>query len=342
MNKLKLSTCIHQFFAQYLLRIKGSSRQTTKTYRDTFTLFVPFAAKHFSIKIQSLRVDHLTPDLILAFLEHLESERKNTARTRNLRLATLKSLAKMIRFMYPEKRKLAERIINIPQKRTQRQLIGFLYQEEILKAFDAVDLRKKQGVRDYALLHLLDDSGARANEIATLKLDYFDPQQKTLAILGKANRYRQIKLRPKTAQLIELYIRKYRVSPKPLYRDRLFINQRGEGLTRHGIYRLCRKYLSMVLPPKRLKEINPVHSFRHACAVNMLLSGSSLSEIKNYLGHENVESTMVYLHMDLSRRRHTQNKFIEYTQSVIAQDPKIDELIDWENKEDIMTWLDSL
>jgi hypothetical protein len=74
----------------------------------------------------------------------------------------------------------------------------------------------------------------------------------------------------------------------------------------------------------------------------MLLSGSSLSEIKNHLGHENVESTMVYLHMDLTRRRQIQNKFIEHTRSVIAQDAKIDELIDWENKEAIMTWLDSL
>ena len=339
---MKLSSCIRQFFVQYLLRIKGSGKQTTNAYRDTFTIFLPFAAQHLSIKIQSLRLDHLTPDLILAFLDHLESERKNTARTRNLRLATLKSLAKMILFMYPEKRKIAERIINIPQKRTQKQLIGFLYQEEILKTLDAVGLKKKLGIRDYTLLHLLDDSGARASEVATLKIDYFDPQQETLAILGKANRYRQIKLRPKTAQLIALYIRKYRVNPKPLYRDRLFINQRGEGLTRYGIYRICKKYLSIVLPPKRLKQINPVHSFRHSCAVNMLLSGSSLSEIKNHLGHENVESTMVYLHMDLTRRRQIQNKFIEHTRSVIAQDAKIDELIDWENKEDIMTWLDSL
>ena len=175
-----------------------------------------------------------------------------------------------------------------------------------------------------------------------LKVDYLDPQQRTLAILGKANRYRQIKLRPKTAQLIELYIRKYRVNSKPLYRDRLFINQRGEGLTRHGIYRICRKYLSAVLPPKRLKQINPAHSFRHSCAVNMLAAGSSLSEIKNHLGHENVGSTMAYLHMDLSHKRQVQKKFIEYTQAVLPQDPKIEDLIEWENKENIMDWLDSL
>lgn len=88
-----------------------------------------------------------------------------------------------------------------------------MYQEEILKTFDSVDPRKTQGVRDYTLLHLLDDSGARASEVAMLKVDYFDAQQRTLAILGKADRYRQIKLRPKTAQLIELYIRNTVLTP---------------------------------------------------------------------------------------------------------------------------------
>ena len=339
---MKLSTCIGQFFADYLPRIKGSSEHTIKAYRDACSLFLPFAAKYHAIKIQSLRVDHLSAQLILEFLEHLEKERKNVAKTRNQRLATLKSLAKMIRLLYPEKRKLAETILYIPQKRTQKQLIGFLYPEEILKVLQSVDLKKKAGLRDYTILHLLEDSGARASEIASLKLDYFDPKQRTLAILGKGNRFRQIRLEVKTAQLIELYIAKYRITPKPLAREHLFINQRGQALTRHGIYRLCKKYLSLALSPKRFKHINPVHSFRHSCAVNMLATGSSLAEIKNHLGHDNIQSTMAYLHMDLSRRRQVQKQFIQYTQSVLTHDPKIEELIDWENRQDIMTWLDSL
>ena len=264
------------------------------------------------------------------------------ATTRNQRLAALKSLAKMIRFMYPEQRKLAEVILNIPQKRTQKVLIGFLYQEEILRVFEAVDLTKKEGFRDYTILHLLYDSGARAFEIATLKLDYFDPQNRTLVILGKGNRYRQIELWPKTSQLIDCYIAKYRITPKPLYRNRLFINQREQELTRHGIHRLCKKYLSLALPPKRLKQLNPVHSFRHSCAVYMLSSGCSVADIRNRLGHEDIQSTMVYLHLDLSRRREVQKIFIQYTQSAITQDPKIEELIGWENKEETLKWLDSL
>ena len=276
------------------------------------------------------------------FLDYLESDRNNSAKTRNLRLAAIKSLAKMIRFMYPEKRDIAERILNIPQKRTQKQLIGFLYPEEILKVFESVDLTKREGFRNYTILHLIYDSGARASEIATLKIDYFDPENKTLAISGKGNRYHQIELWPRTTELIKRYITKYRTTPKPLYQHRLFINQRGEELTRHGLYRICKKYLFKALSSKRLKNINPVHSFRHSCAVRMLSSGDPISDIKNRLGHENIQSTMAYLQMDLTRRRQVQQKFIEYTQSVLKHDAKIDELVDWENKEVTLTWLDSL
>jgi len=339
---MKLSTCIHQFFDQYLHNIKGVSENTIKAYRDTFTLFLPFAAEHRSIKIESLMIDYLSFDLILDFLDYLETQRNNIPSTRNNRLATLKSLAKMIRLMYPNKKALADKILNIPQKRAQKPLIGFLFHEEILKVFKSVDLKKKDGFRDYTILHLLYDAGLRASEIATLNLDYFDLQKKTLAIMGKGNRYRQIQLYPKTAQLINQYISEYRNTPKPLYRNRLFINQRKEEFTRHGIYRLCQKYLARALPAKRLKELHPAHSFRHSCAIRMLSSGSSISDIKNRLGHENIQTTMVYLKLDISRKQRIQKKIIEYTQSILKTDPKIEKLIDWENKEETLTWLDSL
>ena len=122
----------------------------------------------------------------------------------------------------------------------------------------------------------------------------------------------------------------------------MFINQRGEEITRHGIYRMCKKYLQKALSPKRLKNINPVHSFRHSCAVNMLLSGKSLTEIQNRLGHENIQSTTIYTHMDLARKQAVQNRFIQYMKSNLSEDPKISEWMRWENKKDILEWLDSL
>ena len=260
---MRLSSTIHQFFSKYLPHIKALSPHTIKAYRDCFKLFLPYAANYHGIKISSLQIAHLSVEVILDFLDSLEKQRHNSAKTRNSRLAALKSLAKMIRFMYPDQKQLADRILSIPQKRSQRQLIGFLYPYEIDLILQTVDLKNALGVRDYCLLQLLYDSGARASEIATLNLDYFNDHHKTLAILGKGNRFRQIELETKTVRLLTVYIGKYRVDPKPAYQHRLFINQCGKQLTRHGIYRLCKKYLQMALPPKRLKDINPVHSFRH-------------------------------------------------------------------------------
>jgi site-specific recombinase XerD len=339
---MKLTTCLHQFFSNYLPHIKGVSRHTIKAYRDAFTLFIPFAANRLKIKTGSLTLDHLTTDVVLAFLVNLEHKRQNTAVTRNHRLAAIKSLAKMIRFMHPEKRDVAEKILAIPQKRCQRKLIGFLYPDEIFKVMQSVDLNQKEGFRDYCLLVLLYDSGARASEIATLNLDYFNSEKNTLAILGKGNRYRQITLMPETNILIKNYIDKYRKKPKPAYQHRLFINQRGKELTRHGIYRLCKKYLSAALPQKHLRNLNPVHSFRHSCAVNMLTSGCSLSDIRIQLGHEDLQATMVYLQLDLNHKRRVQNRLIEFNQSVLIDHPEIKKLLNTENKEDIMAWLDSL
>ena len=196
--------------------IKGVSSNSIKAYRDTFKLFLPFAASHCKIKLGSLSLNHLTPEIILSFLDHLESERKNTAKTRNHRLAAIKSLAKMIRFMYPQWSASMDKIILIPQKRTQRQLIGFLYPHEIDRILQAVDLNNALGMRDYCLLQLLYDSGARATEIATLNLDYFNAHNQTLAILGKGNRFRQLNLSPTTVKMIKAYTINHRRRPNLL------------------------------------------------------------------------------------------------------------------------------
>jgi len=339
---MRLTTCVQQFFDLYHLRIKGSSQQTIKAYREALALFLPFVAKYYSIKIASLTIDHLSLQLILAFLDYLESDRSNAANTRNQRLAVIKSLAKMIRLIYPKKREIADIILAIPQKKSQKKIVAFLYIEEILAAYQAVDLKKPLGFRDYTILHLLADSGARASEVAMLNCDYFNPIQKTLTILGKGNKFRLIKLAPKTTDLVKRYIAHYRPNPKPIYHHCLFINKHGRPLTRKGIYLMCKNYLSIALNPKRLKIVHPAHSFRHACAMNMLASGKSVSDVKNHLGHENIESTMIYLKMDLRTKRAVQKRFIEYSQSTLKHDPKIDELIDWEHKKETLAWLDSL
>jgi len=339
---MKLSICVHQFFDQYLNRVRGLRKNTVKAYREAFTLFLPFAADYYHTRARDLEVDHLSIDLVLDFLDHLESRRNNTVRTRNQRLAAIKSFAKMVRIFYPENRLIAEKILDLQQKRAQRKLIGFLYYEEILSVYNTVDLKTENGFRDYTIIHLLADAGIRASELAMLRLDDFTPEHSTLGVLGKGNKYRLIALEPKTTDLIKMYIRKYRLKPRPLFGERLFISKHRKGLTRKGVYLLCRKYLVKALSPKRFKEIDPVHGFRHSCAVHMLAQGRSLSDIKNHLGHESIESTKVYLHMDMRSKRKVQEKYFEYLQSTLKHDPKLEDLIAWENKKDILDWLDSL
>jgi integrase/recombinase XerD len=340
---MKLSTDIRQFFIQYLPNIKGDSVNTQKAYRDTFRLFLPFAAHYHKIKIESLTVDHLAMDMIVAFLGSLENDRNNIARTRNQRLACLKSFAKMIRLLHTEKRDVAERILAIPQKKEQKKLIGFLYHSQVMKVFDTVDLKKKDGFRDYTILNILYDTGVRASEVASLSIDYFDPINMTLAVLGKGNRFRKIELLQRNAQLLRSYIEKYRIEPIPQFRKRIFINQRKRELTRHGIHRICKKYLTLALSEKERRFINPVHSFRHSCAVNMLNAGYSVTDIKNRLGHQNIDSTMIYLQLDMSKRKEIQDQFMEYTKIVFSKDPTIQDLIGWDDdSEKILKWLDSL
>ena len=137
---MKLSTCLIEFFSHYLPRIKGVSKRTIENYRLTFTLFLPYAAQFYSIKVSSLQLYHLTQDVILAFLDYLENQRNNVARTRNLRLAAIKSFSKMIRLLHPEYSNLVQKILEIPEKKAQKTLIGFMYPDETLKVFKSVDL----------------------------------------------------------------------------------------------------------------------------------------------------------------------------------------------------------
>lgn len=146
----------------------------------------------------------------------------------------------------------------------------------------------------------------------------------------------------RTTELIKIYISKHRPDPKPLFNKYLFINQRKTQFTRHGIYKLCKKYLSRTLDSKRLKELSPVHSFRHACAVNMLILGKDVTEIKNRLGHQEIQSTMVYLNLELTRKREIQKELIEYNKATVNNDEKLNQLVNWENKNKTLEWLDSL
>lgn len=336
---MKLTRCVSLFLTRYLLDIRGVSPNTVACYKNTFRIFIPYASRYMSKNVSGIDVADLSTDFIIDFLDHLENVAGNKIVTRN---NPIRSMARMILLMAPEDRETGERILNIPSKRFPKPLFGFLSHDEALAVFNSVDLKRKQGFRDYTILHLLYDSAARAHEIAGLCVDDFDPNEMRVGILGKGNRFRIVQIWPRTADLIVRYIKDHREKPMPVFKNRLFVNQRAQGFTRSGVYRICQKYLKKTLPENRLKNLNAVHCFRHSCAIHMLMCGSPISDIKNHLGHEDINSTMIYLKLDLSRRREVQKRFIEYTETILKNDPKIDELIDWENKDEILKWLDSL
>jgi site-specific recombinase XerD len=339
---MKLTVCIHNFFTTWLRKVKGASPHTDNSYKQTFSLFLPFAGNYLNKKISSILLDDLKTELILSFLEHLETDRKNSVKTRNIRLSAIKSMAKMIRLFYPEHKDVANTILSIPQKRESKPLVDFLTQDELLDVFKNVDLQKKDGFRDYVILHLLYDSGARAQEIGNIKINDIDCNACTVAILGKGQRYRLVQVWEKTIKMVERYINIYRRSPVQENMDYLFINQRGGKLSRHGIYRICEKYIRKALPEKRLARLNFVHCFRHSCAVHMLMMNKSVTDIKNHLGHESINSTMIYLKLDQSKRKEVQKNYMDYMQTVIDEDEKINDLIDWEKDKEVVEWLDSL
>ncbi len=171
---MNLHACLCRYFTDYLPKIKGVSPETVKTYKEAFKLFLRFSSRHLSKATPDLSLEDMTPALIFSFLDYLEQQRKNSTRTRNARLIALKSFAKMLRLLYPEHRETWEMIFNIPQKRFGKRLIGYMGYDDILQVFGSVDLRKKEGFRDYTILHLLFDSGARASEVANLEIHFFE------------------------------------------------------------------------------------------------------------------------------------------------------------------------
>jgi site-specific recombinase XerD len=339
---MDILTSIKKYLTEYLPGTKGLSKNTFLAYRDTMKLFIPFLQKHFSKKCSEIEISEVDPELILSFLEYLEKERKNSIKTRNNRLATLKSFAKMLLLHYPEYKQTADRILNIPKKRAQKKLVGALYPHEVQHIFDEVDLSKNTGFRDSAILKLLYDSGARASEIAQLHIEDFDFNNNMLQILGKGGFFRVIYINPVTTKVIENYIKNYRPTPDPIYKTHLFINKRGKALTRHGIYKLCKKHIQKALPGKKMQNLNPVHIFRHSCAVRMLIEGASITDIKNHLGHEHLKSTMIYLEIDVSKKRQIQENYNINAISNKETNPELDELINWKEKKKLMEWLDSL
>ncbi len=335
-----LSSLVYYFFRQYLPLHRGVSRNTIESYRETFKQFLPwiFAAK----SSQTVSVSEIKPIEILNFLKFLEEERSNSARTRNARLAGIKSFFSMCYLKSAIDKRYLEAIQFIPMKKTNKPLIDFFDHDDVVRVLSAIDNNRISGVRDYLVLNLLYDTGMRASELAGLRIQDFERGDATLEILGKGNKWRKIRIWPRTNQLLVDYIDNWRPGPKPLYKDRLIISHRREGLTRFGVHKISGKYLEKAQVKKQManSKRSAAHSWRHTAAVNMLRMGLSLQEIKVRLGHESLDTTGKYLNLDLSIKRERVEALVRFTRELIpAEVPS--NTIAWQAPEHVLDFLKS-
>jgi len=250
----------------------------------------------------------------------------------------------MCYLLHPDTKQTFEGIMYIPFKKTEKPLIHYFEHDDALKIMKSINVKRQLGFRDYAIINLLYDGGLRASEIAELKVNGFDKDDKTFAFNGKGRKWRKIDLWPRTCQILDKYLRRSRVSPRPLFKDYFFINQRGSAMTRSGIYKLCQKQTSKVedlRKPFPGAKIQAVHSWRHSAAINMIRQGRSLLEVKTRLGHVSYETTAKYLALDLTIKRHSMDAFVKFISRFI-EDQDIAIAAEWNQKQDVIDFIKSL
>lgn len=328
---------LRPFFHTYLTKQRGLSPHTLKSYRDTFKLFLEYLQSKRRATTP-LSVTSLDPKTVLAFLEHLEDARVgrgNSPQTRNQRLAAIQCFFKYLSLHYPDLQRLAERIHNIPHKRTPQKTAEFLDRKEMDALLTQPRTDTGDGIRDLAILIYLYNTGARATEAVQTRLSWFDFSNRLVAITGKGNKQRITPLWPSSVQLLQLYAKQYRRKPKFGGQDVFFIDQRGLPFTRFGIRTLVKKYLrlaAMQCPSLATKKLS-AHSLRHTTAVHLLESRVEPNVIKAWLGHASVTSTDHYLNTDLNTKRRILERFGAplYVASVLepktGQSP--DQLLNW-------------
>ncbi len=292
------------FLRERLPRERGASVHTCDAYAYAFQLLLAFAAKRLRSRPSALAFEHLDVPLVLAFLEDLESTRGNTARTRNARLAAIKSFARFIEYRVPSCLQQVHSLLAVPSKKTDERLLAYLTRDEMQAVLDAPDPRARDGVRDRAMLHLAFAAGLRVSELVGLRLDEVSLQpQPTIHVRGKGRRERLLPLWQTTAKALRAWLA---VRGEPSCPE-LFLNARGGPLARDGFEYILAKHVAtatVTTPSLRQKRISP-HVLRHSCAMHTLEATHDLRKVALWLGHASVQTTEIYVRADPSAKLET-------------------------------------
>jgi site-specific recombinase XerD len=299
-----LGPWVRRFLLEHLITERNLSRNTQRSYRDTLSLLMPFAAAVKKKDVDQLAATDLDADLVRNFLLHLEEQRKCGIATRNQRLAAIHALARFIGISCPELIAWSGQIRSIPFKKSPQTQITYLEKAEMDALLNAPNRETAQGRRDHALLLFLYNSGARADEAAQLKITDLqlahDTQRHVSSVLlhGKGDKKRRCPLWPQTAEVI-----------LPLISGRegnvhVFLNRRGQPITRFGIHTMVERYAQQVsrdIPSLEAKRVSP-HIIRHTTATHLLRAGVDINTIRAWLGHVSIDTTNVYAEVDLEMK----------------------------------------
>jgi integrase/recombinase XerD len=236
-----IAPLLKRFFSHYIPVQKGHSENTVRAYRDAIKLLLCYVSDALSKSVDQLDIEDITEKTVLGFLDYIEQQRGCKPRTRNARLAAIRSLFAFIAREEPVLVLQSQQIRSIPLKRTEHKMVEYLEEKEMQAVFDAVDINSRTGIRDRALLLFLYNTGARASEVVSMELidlRLSDAAQVTLH--GKGNKDRSCPLWPETVSALAAYIKVRH--PKAMETEQVFLNANGAPITRFGIRYVTRKY----------------------------------------------------------------------------------------------------
>jgi site-specific recombinase XerD len=298
MTTLELPALLQTFFTDCLIRQRRASPHTVVAYRNTFRILLRFAAARLRRVPSRLVIADLDAAFLGEFLDHLERERGNSARSRNARLAALRAFFRYVALSEPAHALHCQRVLAIPSKRFERGIVEFLGEEEVEALLGAPDTATWIGRRDRALLLVAVQTGLRVSELTALRR-----QDVTLGTgahvrcFGKGRKLRCTPLRSDVTRILKAWLRERPPEPdKPV-----FPSSRGGRMSEDAVERLVAKHVAAArqgCPSLNDKRVTP-HTLRHSAAMRLLQKGVDRSVIALWLGHESIQTTQIYLHADL-------------------------------------------
>lgn len=290
---------IRRFLMEYATSERNLSANTCASYRDMLVLLLPYAAKRKGVATDALSVTDLSAELVRSFLMYLERERRCCTATRNQRLASIYALARFIGEHSPQHIEWCAQIRMVPIKKSTTASLTYLEKSEVDRLLAAPDQSSSQGRRDHALLLFLYNSGARVSEATSLRIGDIDWHSKSVRITGKGNKQRRCPLWATTLKHLR------QLAGQRPAEAHLFMNCRGEPLTRYGVHTLVERYIAKLrasVPSLQGKRISP-HVIRHTTASHLLQAGVDINTIRAWLGHVSLDTTNIYAETDLATKK---------------------------------------